>query len=150
MSQIWLPLRANAQWSFLVGYIRRFAKYRTDSQLLSLIGFENLGRNSQRISEICLVHQTSPWSQDGIGEWGPPWIPSEHGVSAWDRRSQSLPVIATHSIGEDLFMLSVGIDQHRKQLTAHVRDDQGEVVLHRRVSAQWVSAGFQNRPGRGA
>jgi hypothetical protein len=47
-------------------------------------------------------------------------------------------------------MLYVGIDRHRKQLTVHVRDDQGEVVLHRQVSAQWVSAGSQDRPGRGA
>jgi len=46
-------------------------------------------------------------------------------------------------------MLSVGIDQHRKQLTVHVRDDQGEVVLHRQVSAQLVSAGTQNRPWSG-
>ncbi len=33
-------------------------------------------------------------------------------------------------------MLSVGIDQHRKQLTVHVRDDQGEVFLRRQVSTQ--------------
>ena len=34
-------------------------------------------------------------------------------------------------------MLYVGIDQHRKQLTVHVRDDQGEVLLRRQVSTQW-------------
>ena len=34
-------------------------------------------------------------------------------------------------------MLYVGIDQHRKQLTVHVRDDRGEVVLRRQVSTQW-------------
>jgi hypothetical protein len=50
-------------------------------------------------------------------------------------------VIATKVIGEDLFMLYVGIDQHRKQLTVHVRDDQGEVVLRRQVSTQWDKVG---------
>jgi hypothetical protein len=34
-------------------------------------------------------------------------------------------------------MLSLGIDPHRKQLTVHVRDDLGEVVLRRQVSTQW-------------
>ncbi len=31
-------------------------------------------------------------------------------------------MIATKLIGEDLLMLYLGIDQHRKQLTVHVRD----------------------------
>ena len=35
----------------------------------------------------------------------------------------------------------MGIDQHRKQLTVHVRDDQGEVVLRRQVSTQWDMVG---------
>ncbi len=33
--------------------------------------------------------------------------------------------------------MSGGNDQHRKQLTVPVRDDQGEVVLRRQVSTQW-------------
>ena len=34
-------------------------------------------------------------------------------------------------------MLHLGIDQHRKQLTVNVRDEQGDVVLKRQVSTQW-------------
>jgi transposase len=34
-------------------------------------------------------------------------------------------------------MLYLGIDQHRKQLTVNVRDEQGEVILRRQVSTQW-------------
>lgn len=34
-------------------------------------------------------------------------------------------------------MLYLGIDQHRKQLTVNVRDEQGDVVLKRQVSTQW-------------
>jgi hypothetical protein len=43
---------------------------------------------------------------------------------------------------EDLFMLYVGIDQHRKQLTVHVRDDQGEVVLEEKTGATLCLALF--------
>ena len=32
-------------------------------------------------------------------------------------------------------MLHLGIDQHRKQLTVNIRDEQGDVVLKRQVSA---------------
>jgi transposase len=35
-------------------------------------------------------------------------------------------------------MLYVGIDQHRKQLTVCVRDDQGDIVLRRQVSTEWA------------
>jgi transposase len=34
-------------------------------------------------------------------------------------------------------MLYLGIDQHRKQLTVSVRNEAGDVVLRRQVSAQW-------------
>jgi hypothetical protein len=34
-------------------------------------------------------------------------------------------------------MLYLGIDQHRKQLTVNVRDEQGDVVLKRQVSTEW-------------
>ena len=34
-------------------------------------------------------------------------------------------------------MLYLGIDQHRKQLTVNLRNEEGEVVLKRQVSTQW-------------
>ena len=34
-------------------------------------------------------------------------------------------------------MLYLGIDQHRKQLTVNVRNEQGELVLKRQVSTKW-------------
>ena len=34
-------------------------------------------------------------------------------------------------------MLYLGIDQHRKQLTVNVRNEQGDVVLKRQVSTEW-------------
>ena len=34
-------------------------------------------------------------------------------------------------------MLYLDIDQHRKQLTVNLRDEQGDVVLKRQVSTQW-------------
>ena len=34
-------------------------------------------------------------------------------------------------------MLYLGIDQHRKQLTVSVRNEQGDVVLKRQVSTEW-------------
>ncbi len=34
-------------------------------------------------------------------------------------------------------MLYLGIDQHGKQLTVNLRDEQGEIVLKRQVSTQW-------------
>ena len=34
-------------------------------------------------------------------------------------------------------MLYLGIDQHRKQLTVNVRDENGDVALQRQVSTQW-------------
>jgi transposase len=34
-------------------------------------------------------------------------------------------------------MLYLGIDQHRKQLTVNVRDEDGDVVIQRQVSTQW-------------
>jgi hypothetical protein len=34
-------------------------------------------------------------------------------------------------------MLYLGIDQHRKQLTVCVRDEQGDVTLRRQVSTEW-------------
>ncbi|NQT39959.1 MAG: IS110 family transposase [Planctomycetes bacterium] len=34
-------------------------------------------------------------------------------------------------------MLYLGIDQHRKQLTVNLRNEQGEIVLKRQVSTQW-------------
>jgi hypothetical protein len=40
-------------------------------------------------------------------------------------------------------MLYVGIDQHRKQLTVHVRDDQGEVVLEEKTGATLCLALFE-------
>jgi transposase len=43
-------------------------------------------------------------------------------------------------------MLYLAIDQHRKQLTVNVRDEQGEVLLKRQVSTQWerVRAFFED------
>jgi len=35
-------------------------------------------------------------------------------------------------------MLYLGIDQHRKQLTVNLRDEQGTILLHRQVSTTWV------------
>ena len=35
-------------------------------------------------------------------------------------------------------MLYLGIDQHRKQLTVCVRNEQGDVILRRQVSTEWV------------
>jgi len=34
-------------------------------------------------------------------------------------------------------MLYLGIDQHRKQLTVNLRNEEGEVVLKRQVSTEW-------------
>ena len=34
-------------------------------------------------------------------------------------------------------MLYLGIDQHRKQLTVNLRNEQGDVVLRRQVSTEW-------------
>ena len=34
-------------------------------------------------------------------------------------------------------MLYLGIDQHRKQLTVNLRNEDGDVVLKRQVSTQW-------------
>lgn len=34
-------------------------------------------------------------------------------------------------------MLYLAIDQHRKQLTVNLRDEQGDIVLKRQVSTQW-------------
>jgi hypothetical protein len=55
-------------------------------------------------------------------------------------------------------MLYVGIDQHRKQLTVHVRDDQVEVVLRRHGRPgppfgrpgedRWKTRKTGRRPGR--
>jgi transposase len=43
-------------------------------------------------------------------------------------------------------MLYLGIDQHRKQLTVNLRNEEGEVVLRRQVSTQWerVRAFFED------
>ena len=35
-------------------------------------------------------------------------------------------------------MLYLGIDQHRRQLTVCVRNDQGDIVLRRQVSTEWA------------
>lgn len=35
-------------------------------------------------------------------------------------------------------MLYLGIDQHRKQLTVSLRNEEGDVILRRQVSTQWV------------
>jgi len=35
-------------------------------------------------------------------------------------------------------MLYLGIDQHRKQLTVNLRDEQGDVILKRQVSTEWA------------
>src|SRR3990172_3999767 len=35
-------------------------------------------------------------------------------------------------------MLYLAIDQHRKQLTVNLRDEQGDVVLKRQVSTEWT------------
>ena len=37
-------------------------------------------------------------------------------------------------------MLYLGIDQHRKQLTVCVRDEQGDVIFRRQVSTRWEQA----------
>ena len=37
-------------------------------------------------------------------------------------------------------MLYLGIDQHRKQLTVNLRDEEGDVVLRRQVSTRWERA----------
>ena len=34
-------------------------------------------------------------------------------------------------------MLYLGIDQHRKQLTVCVRNEQGDVIIRRQVSTEW-------------
>ena len=34
-------------------------------------------------------------------------------------------------------MLYLGIDQHRKQLTVNLRNEQGDVELKRQVSTEW-------------
>jgi transposase len=34
-------------------------------------------------------------------------------------------------------MFYLGIDQHRKQLTVNLRNEEGDVVLKRQVSTQW-------------
>ena len=34
-------------------------------------------------------------------------------------------------------MLYLGIDQHRRQLTVNLRNEEGEVALKRQVSTQW-------------
>ena len=35
-------------------------------------------------------------------------------------------------------MLYLAIDQHRKQLTVNLRNEQGDVVLRRQVSTEWL------------
>lgn len=42
-------------------------------------------------------------------------------------------------------MLYLGIDQHSKQITVNLRNEQGDVVLRRQVSTQWkrVEAFFE-------
>jgi transposase len=47
-------------------------------------------------------------------------------------------------------MLYLGIDQHRKQLTVNVRDEEGHVVVARQVSTEWkrVRAFFEQLRGR--
>ena len=35
-------------------------------------------------------------------------------------------------------MLYLAIDQHRKQLTVNLRNEQGDVILRRQVSTEWV------------
>jgi hypothetical protein len=49
-------------------------------------------------------------------------------------------------------MVSVGIDQHRQQLTVQVRGDQREVVLRRQVSTPWdkVREFLDDLDGQGA
>jgi len=37
-------------------------------------------------------------------------------------------------------MLYLAIDQHRKQLTVNLRNEQGDVVLRRQVSTEWPRA----------
>ena len=34
-------------------------------------------------------------------------------------------------------MLYIGIDQHRKQLTVCIRNEQGDIILRRQVSTEW-------------
>ena len=43
-------------------------------------------------------------------------------------------------------MLYLAIDQHRKQLTVNLRNESGDVILKRQVSAEWPAlAGKSNR-----
>ncbi len=35
-------------------------------------------------------------------------------------------------------MLYLAIDQHRKQLTVNLRNEQGDVLLKRQVSTEWL------------
>ena len=63
-------------------------------------------------------------------------MPSEHGVSAGVCPIQSLPGVPSRFNQEELSIEFVGTDQHRKQLTALVWNDRGEVVLRRQVSTQ--------------
>jgi len=47
-------------------------------------------------------------------------------------------------------MLYLGIDQHRKQLTVCVRNEQGDVISRRQVSTEWKrvrESADQNRQG---
>ncbi len=48
-------------------------------------------------------------------------------------------------------MLYLAIDQHRKQLTVNLRDEQGDVLLRRQVSTRWTEARafFADIQGRG-
>ena len=46
-------------------------------------------------------------------------------------------------------MLYIGIDQHRKQLTVCVRNEEGDIVLRRQVSTEWsASEHFGRRSAR--
>jgi hypothetical protein len=63
-------------------------------------------------------------------------MPSEHGVSAGVCPIQSLSGVPSRFNQEELSIEFVGTDQHRKQLTALVWNDRGEVVLRRQVSTQ--------------
>ena len=59
-------------------------------------------------------------------------------------------------------MLYLGIDQHRKQLTVCVRNEEGDVILRRQVSTEWrrvraffagmdeEAAGWARSPSRAA
>lgn len=46
----------------------------------------------------------------------------------------NLPRVPTQ---EDLEILYLAIDQHRKQLTMNIRNQQGDVILKRQVSTEW-------------